>query len=71
MTVASFFRQYSVGCILNYVRLIITCEISFIYLQLLLKLCTELSQVTRQRNMASMEFRAVIYMSFKKKPNVV
>jgi hypothetical protein len=50
MTVASFFRQYSVGCILNYVRLIITCEISFIYLQLLLKLCTELSQVTRQRN---------------------
>jgi hypothetical protein len=30
MTVASFFR-YSVGCILNYVRLIITREISCIY----------------------------------------
>jgi hypothetical protein len=31
MTVASFFRKYSVGCILNYVRLIITREISCIY----------------------------------------
>jgi hypothetical protein len=30
MTVASFFRKYSVGCILNYVRLIITREISCI-----------------------------------------
>jgi hypothetical protein len=28
MTVASFFRKYSVGCILNYVRFIITREIS-------------------------------------------
>jgi hypothetical protein len=32
MTVASFFRKYSVGCILNYVRLIITREISCIYI---------------------------------------
>jgi hypothetical protein len=31
MTVASFFRKYSVGCILNYLRLIITREISCIY----------------------------------------
>jgi hypothetical protein len=31
MTAASFFRKYSVGCILNYVRLIITREISCIY----------------------------------------
>jgi hypothetical protein len=31
MTVASFFRKYSVGCILNYVRLIITREISLLY----------------------------------------
>jgi hypothetical protein len=31
MTVASFFRECSVGCILNYVRLIITREISCIY----------------------------------------
>jgi hypothetical protein len=31
MTVASFFRKYSVGCILNYVRLIITREISCMY----------------------------------------
>jgi hypothetical protein len=31
MTVVSFFRKYSVGCILNYVRLIITREISCIY----------------------------------------
>jgi hypothetical protein len=31
MTVASFFRKYNVGCILNYVRLIITREISCIY----------------------------------------
>jgi hypothetical protein len=30
MTVASFFGKYSVGCILNYVRLIITREISCI-----------------------------------------
>jgi hypothetical protein len=30
MTVASFFRKYSVGCILNYVRLIITRETSCI-----------------------------------------
>jgi hypothetical protein len=30
MTVASFFRKYNVGCILNYVRLIITREISCI-----------------------------------------
>jgi Na+-translocating ferredoxin:NAD+ oxidoreductase RnfD subunit len=32
MTVASFFRKYSVGCILNYVRRIITREISCIYI---------------------------------------
>jgi hypothetical protein len=31
MTVASFFRKFNVGCILNYVRLIITREISCIY----------------------------------------
>jgi hypothetical protein len=31
MTVASFFWKYNVGCILNYVRLIITREISCIY----------------------------------------
>jgi hypothetical protein len=30
MTVATFFRKYNVGCILNYVRLIITREISCI-----------------------------------------
>jgi hypothetical protein len=30
MTVASFFRKYNVGCILNYVRLIVTREISCI-----------------------------------------
>jgi hypothetical protein len=46
MTVASFFRKYSVSCILNYVRLIITREISCISIQLLLQLCTEVSQVT-------------------------
>jgi hypothetical protein len=51
MTVASFFRKYNVGCILNYVRLIITHEISCIYVQLLLQLCTEVSQVTAQRTM--------------------
>jgi hypothetical protein len=49
MTVASFFRKYNVGCILNYVRLIITREISCIYIQLLLQLCTEVSRVTTQR----------------------
>jgi hypothetical protein len=51
MTVPSFFRKYSVGCILNYVRLIITREISCIYsyIQLLLQLCTEVSQVKTQR----------------------
>jgi hypothetical protein len=32
MSVASFFRKYSVGCILNYVRLIITREIPCIVL---------------------------------------
>jgi hypothetical protein len=48
MSVASFFRKYSVGCILNYVRLIITREISCIYIQLLLQLCIEVSQVTTQ-----------------------
>jgi hypothetical protein len=31
MTVASFFRKYIMGCILNYIRLIITCELSCIY----------------------------------------
>jgi hypothetical protein len=31
MTVASFFRKYSVGCILNYVRPIMIREISCIY----------------------------------------
>jgi hypothetical protein len=31
MTVASFFRKYSVGCILNYLTLIITRGISCIY----------------------------------------
>jgi hypothetical protein len=46
MTVASFFRKYSVGCILNYVSLIIIREIPCIYIQLLLQLCTEVSQVT-------------------------
>jgi hypothetical protein len=53
MTVARFFRKYSVCCILNYVRLIITHEISYIYvyIQLLLQLCTEVSQVTTQRTM--------------------
>jgi hypothetical protein len=51
MTVASFFRKYSVDGILNYVRLIITREISCIYIQLLLQLCTEVSQVTTQRTM--------------------
>jgi hypothetical protein len=56
MTVASFFRKYSVGCILNYVRLFITREISCI--QLLLQLCTEVSQdqVTTQRTVASNKF---------------
>jgi hypothetical protein len=49
MTVAGFFRKYSVGCILNYVRLVITREISCIYIRLLLQLCTEVSQVTTQR----------------------
>jgi hypothetical protein len=49
MTVASFFRKYNVGCILNYVRLIITREICCIYIPLLLQLCTEVSQVTTQR----------------------
>jgi hypothetical protein len=49
MTVAGFFRKCSVGCILNYVRLVITREISCIYIQLLLQLCTEVSQVTSQR----------------------
>jgi hypothetical protein len=39
ISVASFFRKYSVGYILNYVRLIIIREIS--YIQLLLQLCTE------------------------------
>jgi cyclopropane fatty-acyl-phospholipid synthase-like methyltransferase len=33
MTVASFFRKYSMSCILNYVRLIIIREIYCIYLQ--------------------------------------
>jgi hypothetical protein len=51
MTVASFFRKYSVGYILNYVRLIITREISCISIQLLLHLCTEVSQVTTHRTM--------------------
>jgi hypothetical protein len=51
MTVASFFRKCNVGCILNYVRLIITREISCKYVQLLLQLCTEVSQVTTQRTM--------------------
>jgi hypothetical protein len=51
MTVASFFRECSVGCILTYVRLITTREISCIYIQLLLQLCTEVSQVTTQRTM--------------------
>jgi hypothetical protein len=51
MTVASFFRKYSVGFILNYVRLTITREISCIYIQLLLQLYTEVSQVTTQRTM--------------------
>jgi hypothetical protein len=51
MTVASFFRKYSVGYILNYVRLIITREISCKYIQLLLQLRTEVSQVTTQRTM--------------------
>jgi hypothetical protein len=49
MTVASFFRKYNVGCILNCVRLIITREISCIYIQLLPQLCTEVTQVTTQR----------------------
>jgi hypothetical protein len=31
MTAASFFRKYSVGCILNYVRRFITREISCVY----------------------------------------
>jgi hypothetical protein len=51
MTLAGFFRKYSVGCILNYVRLIIAREISCIYIQLLLQLCTEVTQVTTQRTM--------------------
>jgi hypothetical protein len=38
MTVASFFRKYSVGCILNYVRLIITRKISCIYSEFFLRL---------------------------------
>jgi hypothetical protein len=49
MTVAGFFRKCSVGCILNYVRLLITPEISCIYIQLLLRFYTEVSQVTTQR----------------------
>jgi hypothetical protein len=53
MTVAGFFRKYSVGCILDYVRLIITREISCIYIQLLLQLCTEVSQATTQRKVDS------------------
>jgi hypothetical protein len=55
MTVPSFFRKYSVGCILNYVRLIITREISCIYIQLLLQLCTEVSQVKTQRTIPDTE----------------
>jgi hypothetical protein len=51
MTVASFFRKYIAGCILNYARLIITREISCISIQLLLHLCTEVTQVTTQRTM--------------------
>jgi hypothetical protein len=51
MTVAGFFRKYSVGCILDYVRLIITREKSCIHIQLLLQLCTEVSQVTTQGTM--------------------
>jgi hypothetical protein len=52
MSVASFFRKYRVGCILNNVKLIITREISCIYIQLLLQLCTEVSQDTTQRTIA-------------------
>jgi hypothetical protein len=55
MTVASFFRKYSVGCILNYVRLITTRETFCIYIQLLLQLCTEVSQVTTQRTISDTE----------------
>jgi hypothetical protein len=50
MTVASFFRKYNVGYILNYVRLIITREISYIY-SCSSALTTEVSQVTTQRTM--------------------
>jgi hypothetical protein len=66
MTVASFFRKYSVGCILNYVRLIITREISCIYIQLLLQLCTEVSQVTTQRTVAINKFWTSFFCHGKK-----
>jgi hypothetical protein len=66
MTVASFFRKYSVGCILNYVRLIITREISCIYIQLLLQLCTEVSQVTTQRTVAINKFWTSFFCHRKK-----
>jgi hypothetical protein len=64
MTVASFFRKYSVGCILNYVRLIITREISCIYIQLLLQLCTEVSQVTTQRTIPDTESWPTFFRHF-------
>jgi hypothetical protein len=51
MTCSQLFSEIYVDCILNYVRLIITREISCIYIQLLLQLCTEVSQVTTQRTM--------------------
>jgi hypothetical protein len=67
MTVASFFRKYSVGCILNYVRLIITREnILYIYIQLLLQLCTEVSQVTTQRTVAINKFWTSFFCHGKK-----
>jgi hypothetical protein len=50
MTVASFLRKYSVGCILNYVRLIITREISCIYTgvpKMAYKLLTTLSRMLK------------------------
>jgi hypothetical protein len=64
MTVASFFRKYSVGCILNYVRLIITREISGIYIQLLLQLCTEVSKVTTQRTIPDTESWSTFFRHF-------
>jgi hypothetical protein len=66
MTVASLFRKYNVGCILNYVRLIITREICCIYIPLLLQLCTEVSQVTTYLLLRTKKVGYQISVSFEK-----